>query len=375
MKGILLFLLLFFGLAMSPGQPRIVAVGDVHGDLNSFVAILKAAQILDGNGKWSGGKSILVQTGDVLDRGAQGRQSLDLLMQLEQQAFKQGGRVYPLLGNHEVMNLMGDLRYVPAEEYANFATPQSDKLLKQGYESFKQFRIRKAAEQKLPAPEFTPQMEEEWLKARPRGFLEHRDAYGPRGKYGKWLRKQNAVADVNHNIFLHGGISPKVSPITIQQINDRIHKELALFDQCKKVMEEQKLILPFFTFNEMIDAAKQELDVRKKDETLEAFLGLSSWLSVYPEGPLWFRGYAQWTDDELSAALPALLETYKAHRIIVGHTVMEKGDIRTRGSNAVIMIDTGMNRAFYPEGRPSALEIQGDKLTAIYGENKVALNP
>jgi hypothetical protein len=375
MKGVLLSLLLCFNLALSAAEPRIVAVGDVHGDLNSFVAILKAAQILDGNGKWSGGNSILVQTGDVLDRGSQGRQSLDLLMQLEQQAPKQGGRVYTLLGNHEVMNLMGDLRYVPAEEYANFATQQSDPLLKRAYENFKQFQIKKAVDRKLPALEFTPQMEEEWLKTHPRGFLEQRDAYGPQGKYGKWLRKQNAVADVHHNIFLHGGISPKVSPMTIQQINDRIHKELALFDRCKKAMEEQKLILPFFTLNEMIDAAKQELELRKKDETLEAFLGLSGWLSVNPEGPLWFRGYAQWTDEELTGALPVLLETYKAQHIIVGHTVMQKGDIRTRGSHGVIMVDTGMNRSFYPEGRPSALEIHGDRLTAIYGENKVALNP
>jgi Calcineurin-like phosphoesterase len=374
MKGVFLFLLLFFSLALSANEPRIVAVGDVHGDLNSFVSILKAAQILDGNGKWSGGKSILVQTGDVLDRGAQGRQSLDLLMQLEQQSRKQGGRVYPLLGNHEVMNLMGDLRYVPPEEYANFATQQSEKLLKQAYESFKQFQIGKATERKLPAPQFTPQMEQEWLEAHPRGFLEQREAYGPGGKYGKWLRKQNAVADVDHNIFLHGGISPKITPITVREINDRIHKELALFDQCKKLMEEQKVILSFFTFNEMIDAAKQELEIRKKDETLEAFLGLSGWLSVYPEGPLWFRGYAQWTDEELTAALPALLEAFKARRFIVGHTVMEKGDIRTRQSNAVIMIDTGMNRAFYPEGKAAALEIQGDKVTAIYGENRVALN-
>ncbi len=374
MKGFLLFFILLFSLGLSSGEPRIIAVGDVHGDLNSFLSILKTAQMLDANGKWSGGKSILIQTGDVLDRGSQGRQVLDLLIQLEQQASQKGGRVYPLLGNHEVMNIMGDLRYVPAEEYANFATQQSDKLLAQSYESFVQFQIRKAGERKQPAPEFTAQMKEEWLKAHPRGFLEQRDAYGPRGKYGKWLRKQNAVADVQHNIFLHGGISPKTAPIAVQEINDRIRKELVLFDQCKKIMEEQKVILPFFTFNEMIEAAKQELEIRKKDETLEAFLGLSGWLSVHPEGPLWFRGYAQWTDEELNAAVPGLLKSYNARHLIVGHTVMQKGEIRTRHSNSVVMIDTGMNRAFYPEGRPSALEIQGVKLTAIYGDNSVPLN-
>jgi hypothetical protein len=141
----------------------------------------------------------------------------------------------------------------------------------------------------------------------------------------------------------------------------------------KKNMIEQKIILPFFTFNEMIDAAKEELEIKKKDSTLEAFLQLGSWLSTYPEGPLWFRGYAQWTNEELAASLPSLLSTYKARRFIVGHTVMKNGEIQTRQNHGVLIIDTGMNQAVYPEGRPSALEIRGDRLSAIYPDTRVEL--
>src|SRR5579872_3083347 len=83
--------------------PRIVAVGDVHGDYNQFVSVLQAAGVLDRKAKWAGGKTHLVQVGDVLDRGPDSRKVMDLLMELESQAQKAGGQVHPLLGNHETM--------------------------------------------------------------------------------------------------------------------------------------------------------------------------------------------------------------------------------------------------------------------------------
>jgi hypothetical protein len=373
MKGILFLILLLTSLITFAEGPRIVAVGDVHGDLKSFEMILQTAKILDPRIHWSGGNSILVQTGDVLDRGSQGKQVLDLLMTIEAQAPGKGGRVHSLLGNHEVMNMMNDLRYVTAKEFGNFADSNSEKRLKEAFENWKALQIHKAKQRKQPEPQFSPQMEAEWLKAHPRGFLEYIDAFGPAGKYGKWLRKQQAVVELQGNVFLHGGISPKIAPMKISEVNDRIRKEVQLFDNLKKAMIEQKIILPFFTFNEMIDAAKEELEIKKKDQTLEAFLQLGGWLSIYPEGPLWFRGYAQWTDDELTASLPSLLNTYKARRFIVGHTMMKNGEIHTRHNNGVLIIDTGMNRAAYPEGRPSALEIRGDQLTAVYPDKRVPL--
>src|SRR3954452_6320280 len=86
-----------------PPPPRIVAIGDVHGAGNGFVAILQRAGLIDGQQRWSGGNAILVQTGDLLDRGQDVRQILDLLIALEPQAAAAGGRVQALLGNHEVM--------------------------------------------------------------------------------------------------------------------------------------------------------------------------------------------------------------------------------------------------------------------------------
>ena len=370
-----LFLLLAFFTAGESNPPRIVAIGDVHGDLVSFKAILQAAHLIDAKEAWVGGNTIFVQTGDVLDRGNQGTKALDLLMKLEERASKKGGRVYSLLGNHEVLNMMGDFRYVPPEEFAAHATPESEKRLKEAFERYKRFQNEKADQQKKPRPEFTDQMQSDWFKAHPGGFLEYRQAFGPSGRYGKWLRKKDAVAQIQDTVFLHGGISSAVSTIPVREINSRIQQELALFDRLQKILEERKIILPFFTFSEMVAAAQQELDIQKDDKVLLEFLGLTNWLSVSPEGPLWFRGYARWTDEELAASLPPLLKSYNAKRFVVGHTVTQNGQIQTRLSHGAVMIDTGLNRAVYPAGRPSALEIKGEILTAIYPDSRVVLNP
>ena len=73
---------------------RIVAVGDVHGDYDQLAATLKSAGLIDDQGNWTGGKTHLVQVGDVLDRGPDSRKAMDLLMRLEKQA-PGGGRLRP----------------------------------------------------------------------------------------------------------------------------------------------------------------------------------------------------------------------------------------------------------------------------------------
>src|SRR5580765_601658 len=80
---------------------RVVAVGDIHGAFDNFVAILRAAQVIDNRNRWIGRRMVLVQTGDVLDRGPDSRKAIDLLRRLERDAPRAGGRVVSLLGNHE----------------------------------------------------------------------------------------------------------------------------------------------------------------------------------------------------------------------------------------------------------------------------------
>jgi hypothetical protein len=103
-------------------------------------------------------------------------------------------------------------------------------------------------------------------------------------------------------------------------------------------------------------------------------LKLADWFSVRPDGPVWFRGYDQWTDEQGAPQASKILEAYKATHIVVGHTVQKGGRMRARFGNKVFLIDTGMLSSYYPGGRASALEICGDtKFIAVYLDQEVVL--
>ncbi len=174
------------------GVTRIVAIGDVHGDLDAFRDVLELAGLLDAGGHWSGGKTHLVQTGDILDRGDDGRAIMDLLMRLQVEARKTQGAVHCLLGNHEVMNMLGDLRYVTEPDLAAYADLSP-----------------------IPDPPEAP-----------RGRLGHDIAFAETGRYGRWLRGLPAVIKVNDTLFVHGGLGPIVRGKTLDQINKWVREPL-----------------------------------------------------------------------------------------------------------------------------------------------------
>ncbi len=92
-----------------------------------------------------------------------------------------------------------------------------------------------------------------------------------------------------------------------------------------------------------------------------------------PEGALWYRGLATEPDDPNGGSFTALLAKYGAKRFVTGHTPQVKG-ITSRFGGRAILIDTGMLASYY-KGRPAALEINGDTLTAIYEDGRVPITP
>ncbi|KAL3163181.1 hypothetical protein ABBQ32_009587 [Trebouxia sp. C0010 RCD-2024] len=96
----------------------LLAIGDLHGDLEQGYAALKLAGLVNRNDRWSGGQATLVQTGDLLDRGPKSIELVQLFERLKGEAAAAGGAVHTLMGNHETMNLLGDYRYVSQEELA-----------------------------------------------------------------------------------------------------------------------------------------------------------------------------------------------------------------------------------------------------------------
>lgn len=296
------------------GIERVVAVGDVHGDYDQFVTVLRSAELIDADGNWVGGKAHLVQTGDIVDRGAGSRKAMDLLMRLEEEAAKAGGAVHALIGNHEAMNLYGDLRYVFPEEFAAYRDADSEKARDELYkEEQKLFPDRKR-----------------WDANHPLGFAEHRRAFGPEGKYGKWIRGHNAVVRIDGTLFLHGGISPKLVDWSVRQINERVRAELQ-------------------------DFAKLEDGIVQNEN-----------------GPLWYRGLAQGNEKALEDHLRKLLFNFKVDRIAIGHT-FTKGAITPRFDGKVLMIDIGLSRFFDEKGRMACLVIEKGKPYALHRGKKLDL--
>lgn len=380
--------------AAAPLEPeRIVAVGDIHGAFDALTAILQQAGLVDSKLHWVGGKATLVQTGDMLDRGPKPREVMDLLMALEKEAPKDGGRVVVLLGNHEVMNLFGDLSYVTPENYASFADKDSEKRRDAAYQAYMQVLAGQAQASKQPPPVRTPETEKEWKQAHPLGLVEHQAAFAPDGKYGRWLREHATITQLSGIIFLHGGISSRLPAVPLERVNNKIRDEIRAFDQFRNYLVERKLFLPFFTLDEMTRVAMAELDARKAArpsaqdgkateprekekqyaQTLEAFLRYPGWFSVYPEGPLWFRDFALSSDEEEGPQVTKLLRRYGVAHFVVGHTPQSDGRIHPRFNGGVFLIDTGMLSSYFPGGRASALEIQNGKFTAIYLDQRTVL--
>lgn len=377
---LLIAVFLSFGMLQSAPEQRIVAIGDIHGAFDSFTAILQKAGLTDPKNNWIGKNTIFVQTGDVLDRGPQSRKAMDLLIQFEKQASGKGSQVIALLGNHEVMNLIGDLRYVSEEEYTSYSSQNSEERREKALKEFEKYLTGRAEAKKLQASPFTPEMRLAWKQKHPVGYIEHREAFGPKGKYGRWIRRHKAVGEAKQILFLHGGISPTVSDLSIKALNDRVKNEIQMFDQYQKYMIDRKLILPFFDLDEMLTAAKEEIESLPKNgdsndrKILEEFLNIGNWLIMHPEGPLWFRGYAEWTDEQGKAEIPKILEKYQAKNFVVAHTVQRDGSIGPRFHQKVFLIDTGMlGGSFFPGGRPSALEFRGKGVTAIYLDHQDSL--
>jgi hypothetical protein len=303
---------------------RIVAMGDIHGDYPRLIELLRTAGLVDVRNAWIGGDTYLVLNGDFVDRGGHSRQVLDLLMDLEPQARRAGGRLHALLGNHEAMDLYGDLRYVTKDDFAGFQGPTSKEL------SDQQMR---AAWDDLKRQGAAPSDENAWRKKfqneHPLGWAEERLAFLPAGKYGKWLREQNAIIKIDDAIFVHGGISSKYATSTRHEINTKIREALS-------------------------DSSKLPDSIATDDK-----------------GPLWYRGMAQLPENDKNMAdlLPKVLATHQVKHIVIGHTPQVA--VMPRFDGRVIAIDVGLSKVF--DGPPAFLLIEDGRYFVVHRGRRIEL--
>lgn len=160
-----------------PQPKKIFFISDIEGEFDGFRKLLIANKVIDINYKWTFGKGHLVVCGDLFDRGQQVPEVIWLLYKLEDLAASAGGYVHVILGNHDIMNLSGDLRYLH-KKYV-----ESAKIMEVDYMSL----------------------------------------YDEHTELGRWLRTKNTIEKIGDNLCMHAGVAPIINTLglSVTEINTR----------------------------------------------------------------------------------------------------------------------------------------------------------
>lgn len=291
-----------------PAVERIVAIGDIHGDVHAMRHALQNAGVLGEGDEWTGGKTVLVQVGDQLDRGNREREIYKLLFKLQDTAPEHGGAVHLLLGNHEIMNTRLDFRYVTERGFQDFDRDGG---------VTKTFGVKKRAQ--IPS-HFSRE-----IRALPSSMRARARALVSGGSLAMELAERAKVAViVGDNVFVHAGLKP-------------VHVMYGGHD-------------PQFP----------DRGLKSLNADVKAFLlGKAKLPSVLRggKGPTWMREYSRpglHKGSEECRMLSDTLKMLKAKRMIVGHTIQQIG-INSACGGRVWRIDTGMSS--YYGGEPEAIEI------------------
>ncbi len=322
------------------GIEKIVVVGDLHGDFDNFKTILEGTGLIDRKLHWTGGKTHLVQIGDILDKGPDAKKIFDLMMRLEKEAEEAGGKVHALIGNHEEMNI-GDVAF-NREGYVTLG--QFYSFLPDEYREKKEKKIRKQIGGSAPketglVSSLDSNLIEYWEEVRKEAMKSSRHpariAYirNFNKKYGKWILEHNAVIKINDIIFVHGGISEKFSKWKLENINNRLRIELD--DLRWAAMNYKPPNIP----------------------------GYRRQIVYEPNGPYWYRDLALMDENDFKEEMDRILTNLKAQHMVIAHTprLIKTKDDMQRFQGRIWIIDTGISKAY--GGHLSVLIIEDGKFT------------
>jgi predicted transcriptional regulator len=308
------------------GIERVVVIGDLHGDYESFIKILRGTQVVDDDLLWAAGKTHFVQTGDIMDRGPDARKILDLLIRLEKEAEAAGGMVHVLLGNHEELNLTGivfssNSDYVTLDQFISFLP---DSYRKQQEDSLRK-KITKLHAQGRRISE-KQAIDAFWNSQIKDPSAQRLYVLNLNEEYGPWLRRLNVAIKINDVIFVHGGISEKYSKWGLKEINDLYRMELTDICRALRNSEPPRII---------------QLSIIYRSDS-----------------PLWYRELATVAEADLKEEVDAILKNLGARAMIIAHTPVIPQTPRDmqRFGGRIWIVDTGISRVY--RGPASALVIQ-----------------
>jgi hypothetical protein len=330
---------------------RVVAFADVHGAHEELTTLLRSAGVVDPALRWSGGRTHLVSLGDLLDRGADSRKVMDLLMRLQGEAEAAGGRVHVVLGNHEAMNVLGDLRYVDPGEYAAYAAEE---------DAAERVQAKGAFLARQPGA-----TEADFERLFPIGYFGHRHQLGPDGRYGRWLLSLPVAVKINDTAYMHGGPSTLLRERGLEQLDRDYRAALQNYLVAEAALRKAGLIVLEDAYARRPDAAAARLAAMPPGDAATALAPLVERFKAADDepllgrsGPNWDRGAAFCNECAEADVLRPWLAAVGARRLVLGHTVARNGTVVSRFDGAVVKLDAGMNRAVY-KGHPAMLITDG----------------
>lgn len=333
------------GIERSPGEwvdvPRVIAVGDLHGSYDKAVRLLQGAELVDEDLHWSGGEQHLVIAGDMLDRGADDRPLLDFIRRLQEEAKAAGGRVHALLGNHEAMNLMRDLRYVSPLSYQDWVADEDAKERKAAWKTYS--RIRKGRDSK-------ENLAESFQEKYPAGYFGRLRGFDADGEYGIWLLGLPAVVKINGVIYVHGGLNLETATLGIDEINRQLSDSLRRHLEAREALEARGVVSPLLTYGEILWVAREGLrNAGQISEALsqaaQSFVETAESQLIGSRGPLWYRGNS-FEDERIEREmLERSLELLGARAIVVAHSPTPSKKITSRFHGQLYRVDHNIGQS------------------------------
>ncbi|XP_057437337.1 shewanella-like protein phosphatase 2 [Lotus japonicus] len=313
-----------------PSQSRLIAIGDLHGDLDRSKQALRLAGLIDSSDRYAGGSATVVQVGDVFDRGGDELKILYFLEKLKREAARCGGNIITMNGNHEIMNVEGDFR---------FATESGVEEFKSWLEWFRLGNKMKTLCNGLEPPRdplegvtVTPRggVRSELLD----GFRARVAALRPNGPISRRFLSQNVtVLVVGDSLFVHGGLLPKHVKYGLEKINEEVRDW---------VNGSSGLVSPSYC--------------RGRNAVV------------------WLRKFSNEAAQDCDCStLEYVLSTVPGvKRMVMGHTIQTVG-INGVCDNRAIRIDVGMSKGC-GGGLPEVLEINGNSGLRILTSNPLYQN-
>lgn len=287
---------------------KLVVIGDLNGADDVLIDMLQGMKLIDEDLRWVGGRSELVQMGDLFNRGGGALRAFRLLLDLRRQARDVGGDVTVLLGNHEAMTALRHEGYCTEAEYLAFASAKD----RRAWPSRVSRALRRIVRDHTPRGVILPihPRLEAWKIANVPGRAELRRALAPRGKLGRELRGLPVVYASGGCVFVHGGLLPRYAKLGVDGLNALARTEWSEAPSCLWMLPKKSLFRN-------------------------------------PDGPLWDRSLVE-ESRKARLALRRSLELLGVRRMVVGHTQTSslpggrEGEVCLLAGGRLVAVDVGL---------------------------------